>query len=242
MVQKDLAIVLKSIDYQDSSKIVGVLSKEHGKISLIAKGAKNPKSKYAGVLQIGNVLEIMFYQKENREIQILTDASFVLKAYPIHFDMEKLSILMPTIEMLDQLVTEKSHAAEFYQFGYSFIEWLIEQQISVKNLFPYVLVRLADLSGIQLSFEGDFNDESTYFLNGSDGNITLIPESGLSIKLSVNQALYLFLACNQYGKRIQAISFDTFELKNLIHHLDVYFRQHIDGLRDRRSDLIFSGL
>ena len=29
------------------------------------------------------------------------------------------------------------------------------------------------------------------------------------------------------------------ELKQLIHHLDVYFKYHIDSFKDRRSDTIF---
>lgn len=242
MVLKDQAVILKSIDFQDSSKIVGVLTKEHGKISLIAKGAKNPKSKYAGILQIGNVLEILFYHKETREIQILTDASFIVKAYPIHFNMDKLAVLMPTLEMIDQLVSEKAHSEEFFEFAQTYIKWLISEENSVAVLFPYILVRLAELSGIQLSFDGTYDATKTYFLNGSDGNITEIPESELSIKLFPNQALYLFLACNNLGKRLQTIPFDSLELKNLIYHLDVYFRQHIEGLRDRKSDDIFSGM
>lgn len=242
MILKDQAVVLKSIDFQDTSKIIGVLTKEHGKISIIAKGAKNPKSKYAGILQIGNVLEILFYHKDSREIQVLTDASFIVKAYPIHFNMDKLAVLMPTLEMIDQLVSEKAHSGEFFDFAQTYIKWLILEEKSVSVLFPYILVRLAELSGIQLSFESTYEASTTYFLNGSDGNITEIPESGLSIKLLPNQALYLFLACNKLGKRLQLIPFDTYELKNLIHHLDVYFRQHIEGLRDRKSDDIFNGM
>ena len=35
---------------------------------------------------------------------------------------------------------------------------------------------------------------------------------------------------------------DKFELKNLIHHIDVYFKLHIDDLHDRKSDEIFDDI
>ncbi|TNE74775.1 DNA repair protein RecO [bacterium] len=243
MIVKDLGIVLRSIDYQDSSKIVGVLTREHGKITVIAKGAKSPKSKYAGLLQAGNILEMVYYEKPNRDIQVLSDASFETKAYPIHYDMEKLHLLMSTLEMVDQLVNDNEHSSDFFEFLSQMIQWVVQEKESVKHLFPYVLIRLADLSGIALHFEDElFESKNDYFINGDDGLISVESHSGLAIKLLPQQAFYTFLACNRKGKRILETTFDDYEIKNLIHHLDVYFKQHIDGLRDRRSDEIFNGL
>jgi len=243
MVVKDQIIVLKTIDFQDTSKIIGVLSKQFGRISLIAKGAKNPKSKFAGVLQAGNILEAVFYYKNGRDIHTLSDASFVVKAYPIHFDMEKLSILLPSLEMIDQLISEQSHTLEFYTFTEGLISWLVKEKEMVKTLFPYVLIRLAEISGIQLNFEEEtFDPQVDYFLNGEEGLISTKVSSGLSIKLQPRQAHYLFLACTNRGKSVQNYEMDKFELKNLIHHIDVYFKLHIDDLFDRKSDEIFDDI
>jgi DNA repair protein RecO (recombination protein O) len=243
MVVKDQIIVLKTIDFKDTSKIVGVLSKEYGRISLIAKGAKNPKSKFSGVLQAGNILEALYYYKSGRDIHTLSDASFLIKAYPIHFDMEKLSILLPTLEMIEQLVSEQSHTVDFFTFTEGLISWLVQESQPVKTLFPYILVRLAELSGIQLNFENEqFEPEKDYYLNGELGLICTEVSSGLSIKLQPRQAHYLFLACSNRGKSVQNYSMDKFELKNLIHHIDVYFKLHIDDIFDRKSDEIFDDI
>jgi DNA repair protein RecO (recombination protein O) len=243
MIVKDRAVVLRSIDYQDSSKIVGLLTQENGKVTVIAKGAKSAKSKYAGLLQAGNILEVLFYLKPNREIQVLSDASFEVKAYPIHFDMDKLALLMPTLEMVDQLVNDQEQSVDFFEFLWSMISWIIQEEKSVKSLFPYVLIRLAELSGIAIHFDTEhFNAQWMYYLNSDDGLVSTEAQSGLAIKLLPEQAYYIFLACNRKGKRILEQTFDDYEIKNLIHHLDVYFKQHIEGLRDRRSDEIFNDL
>ncbi len=243
MIIKDRAVVLRCIDYQNSSKIVGLLTQHNGKITVIAKGAKSTKSKYAGLLQAGNILEVLFYVKPSRDIQVLSDASYEVKAYPIHFDMDKLALLMPTLEMVDQLVNDQEESADFFAFLSGMITWIIQEEKPVKTLFPYILIRLADLSGIALHFEMDtFETQHVYYLNSDNGLISSEAHSGLAIKLLPEQAYYIYLACNRKGKRILEQPFDDYELKNLIHHLDVYFKQHIEGLRDRRSDVIFNDL
>ena len=48
MIISTAAIVLKSIDFQESSKIVTLLTPEHGKIAVMVRGCRKPKSKFAG--------------------------------------------------------------------------------------------------------------------------------------------------------------------------------------------------
>lgn len=43
------AIVLRAVDYGESDRIFGLLTREYGKISIFAKGARNSKKRYAGV-------------------------------------------------------------------------------------------------------------------------------------------------------------------------------------------------
>jgi DNA repair protein RecO (recombination protein O) len=45
MIQKQVAIVLHSFDFGESSKIISAFTREKGRISLIGKGLRNPKSK-----------------------------------------------------------------------------------------------------------------------------------------------------------------------------------------------------
>lgn len=51
MLKKQDAIVLKSIDYGETNKIVTLFTKEDGKLAVLAKGAKKPNSRFAAVTQ-----------------------------------------------------------------------------------------------------------------------------------------------------------------------------------------------
>lgn len=96
MFQKVEGIVIRTTDYGETNKIVTIFSREFGKISAMARGAKKPKSRLASVsqlmthghflIQVGSGLgtlqqgEIISTMKEIREDIFLTAyASFVVE-------------------------------------------------------------------------------------------------------------------------------------------------------------------
>lgn len=67
--------VLHSHPYKETSLIVDVLSRDYGRIALIAKGAKRPHSKLRGVLQTFQPLSVGWSGKS--EVRTLTSAEWV---------------------------------------------------------------------------------------------------------------------------------------------------------------------
>ena len=110
------AIILKSVDYQESSKIITVLTKAHGKIALIARGSKKPKNKLSGLIEIGHVLDVVYYYKPTRNVQNLTEASIQFSSLSFRQDFEKASILFATLELVNQLVHEYEENESMFNF------------------------------------------------------------------------------------------------------------------------------
>lgn len=69
---KAQGIVIKQIDYGEADKILTVLSKEAGKISVIAKGIRKPLSKWAGHLELFVLADLVL--AEGRNFYILSEA------------------------------------------------------------------------------------------------------------------------------------------------------------------------
>jgi len=237
MITTTKVIILRSIDYQDSSKILTVLSQLHGKISLIAKGAKRPKNKLAGLIEVGNILEVTYYYKSTRGVQTLTEASIDYQSLEFRKDFDRASVLYSSLELIAQLVHENEENQNIFAFSNNFIRWLGEVENVYQSLFAYVQIRLAQIMGVGLINEID--EFETVYLNISSGRLAEQPDSELAYKLTEAQALFLNQATSSQSKEVFQIYFEEKELKQLIHHLDVYFKYHIEGFKDRRSDTIF---
>lgn len=238
MISTSKAIILRSIDYQESSKILTVLSHVHGKISLIAKGAKKPKNKLAGVIEVGNILEVTYYYKASRSIQTLSEASIIYQSLNFRRDFDKASILYSALELISHIVHDNEENEKLFAFANNFIQWLGDVEDTHPSIFAYVQLRLSQIIGVGLINESEESNETVY-LNISSGTLAAEPDSELAYKLTKKQALFLIMGLSSKNTDIFKIGLANSELKQLIHHLDVYFKYHIDSFKDRRSDIIF---
>lgn len=66
------AIVLSTLRYSETSKIVRLATREHGVQSAIAKGALRPKSRFGASLQVLSEGQAQYLAKEHRELHVLT--------------------------------------------------------------------------------------------------------------------------------------------------------------------------
>ncbi len=241
MLAKSTAIVLRIVDFKESSKIVTLLTEGYGKIAVMARGVNKPKSKFAGLMQPGNLLDVMFYYKQTRSVQNLSEANLADQTWKIRSDIEKMAIATATLEMLEQLTHENEENQEFFEFGKSLLVWLHQSKLSPKYLFPYIQMRLSDLLGVGLqAMESPV--QNGYFLNIDEGSVSGMQGSGMAFRLSETQAYYMELVFSGKKSQILKNDFASVEIKNLIHHLDVYIKHHIPEIRDRRSDYIFQQL
>jgi DNA repair protein RecO (recombination protein O) len=75
------AFVLHSYPYKETSLIVDMLTRDYGRVALIAKGAKRPHSQLRGVLQTFQPLSASFTGKN--ELRTLTEAEWVGGMLPL---------------------------------------------------------------------------------------------------------------------------------------------------------------
>jgi DNA repair protein RecO (recombination protein O) len=73
--------VLHSYPYKETSLIIDMFTREHGRVGLVAKGAKRPFSKLRGVLQTFQPLSVSWSGKS--ELRTLIDAEWVGGMLPL---------------------------------------------------------------------------------------------------------------------------------------------------------------
>jgi DNA repair protein RecO (recombination protein O) len=67
-----LATILKTYEYSETSKILRLLTRDQGLCSVIAKGARRPKSRFGGLLEPYTDGVATYYAKEGRELHTLS--------------------------------------------------------------------------------------------------------------------------------------------------------------------------
>jgi DNA repair protein RecO (recombination protein O) len=80
-VAEQPAFVLHSYPYRETSLIIDVLTRDHGRVALVAKGAKRPHSALRGVLQTFQPLTLSWSGKG--EVRTLTGAEWVGGMLPL---------------------------------------------------------------------------------------------------------------------------------------------------------------
>ena len=73
MLSKDLAICIRAVDYSETSQIVSFFTRDTGKISVIAKGSKRPRSAFDGPIEIFSTGRIVFSHAPERKLATLTE-------------------------------------------------------------------------------------------------------------------------------------------------------------------------
>jgi DNA repair protein RecO (recombination protein O) len=83
-VQQQAAFILHHRPFRDTSQILDVLSREHGKLALVARGSRGPKSRLRGVLRPFMPLSVSWVQRS--DLGTLTGAELHGSPMRLHGD------------------------------------------------------------------------------------------------------------------------------------------------------------
>jgi len=242
LIVKTESIVLRTVNFQESSIIATVFTRSHGKIAVIAKGARKPKSKFAAILVPGQIIEIVFYYKGSRSVQTLSDASYIEKLHNLRTDLSKIALVTITMELCNQLLHENEVNEQVFSFLINLIPWIEKQEKISKNLFPYIQIRLAEHSGIGLQLIEEQAGANKGYMNIKSGTVSTSAEDDHAIPLDDKQYYFIKKSLNSMNSTLFDVNFTGNEIKTLIQNLDLYFRFHVEGIRPRKSDKIFDQL
>jgi DNA repair protein RecO (recombination protein O) len=75
------ALVLKTTDWSETSRIATLWTREFGKVRVLAKGGRRLKSSFESALDLLTVCSIVFLRKSSGSLDLLTEAQ-VVRRYP----------------------------------------------------------------------------------------------------------------------------------------------------------------
>jgi len=86
------SVILRAHPYSETSKILRLLTREHGHLSVIARGARRPKSKYGAILDPFTIGRATFYLREGRDLHTLTDFDLIRTGRGLGLDLTRFGI------------------------------------------------------------------------------------------------------------------------------------------------------
>jgi DNA repair protein RecO (recombination protein O) len=109
------AIVLRARDYSESDRIVTMLTREFGKLSGIAKGAKASRRRFERKLEPFSHVNLFFRRRPHGQLVFITRAEPGDSAPPmIEDDLAKIALGSYMLELADALTSEEAEAVDAY--------------------------------------------------------------------------------------------------------------------------------
>ena len=101
----NLALVIKRKNYGETDRLVTLISQEHGKFIVLAKGVRKLNSSKSAYLEPGNLVKAFFVK--TKAMPLLTQARLVKNTANILGSLNKIRRLMQVLEIFDRLLVEE---------------------------------------------------------------------------------------------------------------------------------------
>ncbi|MEI8234310.1 MAG: DNA repair protein RecO [Verrucomicrobiota bacterium] len=107
-MESTAALLLRRTKYSDTSLIVTWLTRDHGKLKTMARGALRPKSPFAGTLDLFFETEIAFVRSQRSEIHTLREVVLSTAFEGLRKDYGRVELAAYFVELLE-VMTEPEH-------------------------------------------------------------------------------------------------------------------------------------
>jgi DNA repair protein RecO (recombination protein O) len=233
---KTKALVLNSIKWKESSKIVTLYSAGLGKTKVIARGAYKNNSVFSGKLESLQYLEAVILVKESRSLQILKEVELINAFNLIRTDLRRFPFGLSIIEIINQAFEDADSDEIFFDFVIEMILALSEIK-SPSTVLLYFLLKLSSYLGFKPNFQNCASGDLTkcagkVFLSMDKGQIFCqnCPATFSNpISLKKNQFFFLKNLQNQNHRRIRRLELDSSDAVSIIQRLITYINFHLEN-------------
>lgn len=140
------AIVIRSLNYGESDKIVTFFTKDFGKLKGIAKGARRSRKRFQNALGLFSHLRLIFFDKEGLGL-VRAESCDILHSFPkIKEDLQKILYGNYYLELVNEMAGEREANREAFDLLLSFLSSLEEAGLQEEPLRIFE-IRMLSLFG-----------------------------------------------------------------------------------------------
>jgi DNA repair protein RecO (recombination protein O) len=198
---KTEAIVLRSIDYGESDKIVTFYTFEFGKVKGIAKGARRSKKRFANVLELFSRLQLIFSRRNYDSLAFIEEGSVIDSYSRIRNDLYKTLFASYMMDVTDHFTVENKKNEELFRLVQGFLELMASGSAS-EDMIRFFEIRLLKLAGYEpvldrcVACKTPVEDGNSYHFSVRDGGLKCgfcAPQNYSSVCISMGTVKSLLL-------------------------------------------------
>jgi DNA repair protein RecO (recombination protein O) len=199
------ALVLRTRPYGESDRIVTFITEQHGKITGIAKGAKNSRRRFAGTLEPFVQVRAVFRQRSTTDLVFLLRCEFVAALRSFTRDLDRFAAGSYVLELTDRMVFGRESGRDVYRLVHDGLT-LLDAGGPVEPVLRAFELHLLALSGYAPALDQ---------CRGCGRNI----EGSAPVYLTVERGGLVCRACVRPGEAVRPIAVATaYELARLAEH------------------------
>ena len=224
-------IVLQTIKYSDSKRIIHVFTEKSGKVSFFQNIGKTQKGRSLRNTFIPlNIVDLEYVFFENKNFQRLKDYTIAYPYTNIPFNDIKRSVCLFLSEIIQKSITESSVNEQLFTF--------IENALKYYDLIPEKYSNFHLWFLLQLSKHLGFAPLSTFVINSYFDML-----EGVFVPFQPNHSFYLQPEKSEIFNKLLKTSIDDYHLINLprilrneiLHDLVAYYKIHIQSVKEIKS-------
>ncbi len=237
------SIVLRSRKQGDTSKIVSLYTLDFGLVDVIAKGAREMKSKFGSSLEPFTCSKVSFYKKDGRDLYLLAKAETALALRNLRTDLDHIEAATKVAELL----LRSQHHEECHPDLYKLIKETLtamaecKESIGVSSvLFAYYL-QYIHFAGFEMRLNQDAKAETgSWYFDIEKGEVVEIQSSSDMHSEKLQRLTPEVLGSFRHLERAGVSTAASLKLSpNARHILEQlfrsYFATHIEGMQQNRS-------
>jgi len=141
------AFILATYPLREKDRIVSFLTRDTGKKRGVARGARSPRSAFAGALEPMTEARVLYFEKDGRELVSISSIDPIRSSFPLSGKLEEALLLSAFAESLQTFVSDSDPAEPFYRLARHAIDALFAGA-SPEAVAAYFDVWVLKLSGL----------------------------------------------------------------------------------------------
>lgn len=235
MLLKTRAIVFRTHKYGESSLIVELFTEQRGLRKYIISGVRSAKARTkANLLQVMTLLDIVAYERDDRDLNRLKEIQPATLYQSIPFDVRKGAVGLFMVEVSRKAIQEREENKPLFTFLFERFAELDAATASIANYHLSFLLELSAYLGFHPA--GEYCPATPIFDLQDGAWVSSLPPHSYFLTDQLAAAFYALLPYQ--APEAHQLVLDRELRQKLLSELIRYFQLHLEGMTEVHAHLI----